>query len=492
MATLLYVRTSNGGTGAAVQLKDLGIIIPTGTSWTLLSASDVDEALGSPGQFSARELRDSQDLFDAIRGGLLEWSKDGSTVETAASYVADYMLLEDLTDDSPTFNSLTVTNTLTTSGLLVNGNNHFDGGPNKHNASEIYVEGTYTNFTSPSDLETVLGGIDSALSASSNAFTSIVGDTGSASADSSADTLTFSGVAGIAVTVTDTSGNARVSVDGTNLLPRDGSRPMTGALDMGTNNITNVGTVDGRDVSADGAALDAHLDGGANKHDGSEIDVEGTYANIPGSPGDLETVISGINTKLGTIVTDHGDLTGLSDDDHTQYALLAGTSARNAVTGEFDFTGGDLRLPVDVSAPTGASGRVSIIDGILYTYDSTRAKWLSVERKMLWASKAGSAKNVYLRVGEVSTLQTGMRMPRDGTITALVVQTRDPETWTLEIRRNGVTTPIASLAISAATGAHDTAVNVDFTAGDIIQVYANTAGTTIRAPVAGLEIAWRA
>lgn len=39
----------------------------------------------------------------------------------------------------------------------------------------------------------------------------------------------------------------------------DGTRAMTGALDMGTNNITNVGTVDGRDVSVDGTTQDSHI-----------------------------------------------------------------------------------------------------------------------------------------------------------------------------------------------------------------------------------------
>lgn len=39
-------------------------------------------------------------------------------------------------------------------------------------------------------------------------------------------------------------------------LPRSGARAMTGALDMGAQAITNVGNVDGRDVSADGAKLD--------------------------------------------------------------------------------------------------------------------------------------------------------------------------------------------------------------------------------------------
>jgi len=39
----------------------------------------------------------------------------------------------------------------------------------------------------------------------------------------------------------------------------DGTRAMSGSLDMGANAVTNVGNVDGRDVSADGSTLDTHV-----------------------------------------------------------------------------------------------------------------------------------------------------------------------------------------------------------------------------------------
>jgi len=79
----------------------------------------------------------------------------------------------------------------------------------------------------------------------------------------------------------------------------NGIRAMAGGLDMGTNAITNVGNVDGRDVSADGSALDSHLNGGANKHDADEIDVEGVYTYI--GAGDLEAAVQDIDDELGTL-----------------------------------------------------------------------------------------------------------------------------------------------------------------------------------------------
>jgi hypothetical protein len=56
---------------------------------------------------------------------------------------------------------------------------------------------------------------------------------------------------------------------------------------------------------------------------------------------------------------DHGlALTGLSDDDHPQYALLSGNAARNPVSGTFDFGTGTLLLPAATSPAQTAEGSV--------------------------------------------------------------------------------------------------------------------------------------
>jgi hypothetical protein len=97
--SLLYVRTGNGGADGDFLIDDLGLNVSTGASWTLLAASSPPDADGNTGIFTAREIRDSADLYDAINGGDLEWSKDGSAQEDAADYVADFMLMQDFTDD---------------------------------------------------------------------------------------------------------------------------------------------------------------------------------------------------------------------------------------------------------------------------------------------------------------------------------------------------------------------------------------------------------
>jgi hypothetical protein len=77
----------------------LGITIPSGATWTPLLISSPSTPTGGSGLFTARQLRDSQDLYDAIQNGDLEWSKDGISVELNTSYVADVAYMSDLSDD---------------------------------------------------------------------------------------------------------------------------------------------------------------------------------------------------------------------------------------------------------------------------------------------------------------------------------------------------------------------------------------------------------
>lgn len=74
-----------------------------------------------------------------------------------------------------------------------------------------------------------------------------------------------------------------------------GSRPMGGNLNMGGYNITNPGTVDGRDVGIDGAALDAHIIDYNNPHQTSLANIgSGTLAQLNAkiSDADLPTLSS--------------------------------------------------------------------------------------------------------------------------------------------------------------------------------------------------------
>src|SRR3990167_5696924 len=98
------------------------------------------------------------------------------------------------------------------------------------------------------------------------------------------------------------------------------------------------------------------------------------------------------------------------------------------------------------------SDHLQIDNGILWVYDDTRGKWLSSFKSTFIAGEKGRVKNKYLVVVDGQTLNlAGFRLPRNATITALVAQTKDIETWTLHIRKNGALTNIASLIMSSAS-----------------------------------------
>jgi hypothetical protein len=60
----------------------------------------------------------------------------------------------------------------------------------------------------------------------------------------------------------------------------------------------------------------------------------------------------------GAVAADHGALTGLGDDDHAQYALLAGNAARNVFTGTLAAAAGEIILPTAAVPAQTAEGSV--------------------------------------------------------------------------------------------------------------------------------------
>lgn len=66
------------------------------------------------------------------------------------------------------------------------------------------------------------------------------------------------------------------------------------------------------------------------------IDEDNMASNLDTKVPTQQSVKAYVDAFAGTIITDHGGLTGLLDDDHTQYGLLAGRS------GGQDFSGGLL------------------------------------------------------------------------------------------------------------------------------------------------------
>ena len=152
-----------------------------------------------------------------------------------------------------------------------------------------------------------------------------------------------------------------------------------------------------------------------------------------------------------------------------------------------------LRIQPSTTTPTGTeSGQIFMgDDGILYAYDGSRTKWLSVDRTMVgWGVNNPVTTLAYMRqFNGAESNKNGWRMLRDGTITGITVQTENANTWTLEIRKNDGLIPIAILAIAATEGGQDDTMNIDFNQGDFLQAYCN--GIAVEYPETLIEIAWR-
>ncbi|CAL2105162.1 conserved hypothetical protein [Tenacibaculum sp. 190524A02b] len=152
-----------------------------------------------------------------------------------------------------------------------------------------------------------------------------------------------------------------------------------------------------------------------------------------------------------------------------------------------------LRLRPNTSTPTGTNNGEFFVanNGLLHAFDATRSKWLSVDRfNVFWGRNSNNTTNQYLRqINGAQSNNTGWRMIRNGTITAISVQGNINQTYTVEIRKNDTATVITSITVTNSQGNHDTTINIDFNEGDFLQCYLN--GTSIDYPQVMVEIAWR-
>jgi hypothetical protein len=137
------------------------------------------------------------------------------------------------------------------------------------------------------------------------------------------------------------------------------------------------------------------------------------------------------------------------------------------------------------------AGQLAVVNGLLYTYDDTRGKWLSVQRVMVAFGRRGNSNNQYMNHygGNIASSQSGLRMARNATIVSLAGQFSASSTSDLHVRKNDVAVDIATLSVAAAQGAHDNTIDVDLTAGDYLQSYID--GGASPDPMLIVEVAWR-
>ncbi len=151
-----------------------------------------------------------------------------------------------------------------------------------------------------------------------------------------------------------------------------------------------------------------------------------------------------------------------------------------------------LELTQQTAAPTSglAAGQIAFINGHLYNYDGTRAKWISVdEQRYDWADQAASGK--YLKVGSALGTEVGFKIPLNAVITKVTARTTGGNlTKEIQIRKNGLPASIKTFNLTAGeyTSTND---NINITAGDYIQAYVSGSGEAIHDPVVSVYLAWR-
>jgi hypothetical protein len=243
--------------------------------------------------------------------------------------------------------------------------------------------------------------------------------------------------------------------------------------------------------------FDDHLDGGAGKHTASQIDVESTtLTNITTAPGTVEAVITDIDTLL-TEALDNNTLDGAYDEGGPGAGKTINADSGAVVINSGVSTTAPLEITPKAALPTGglADGQIAVSGGIMFIYDGTRAKWLSVQRQFLVFGRKGKSQNQYLNfgAGTLASNNSGYRLARNATIVSMTAQVDDNTTSTVDVyvRKNDATANIATLTIgNGAIGASAVSTSVDILADEYLQGFiANTA--TCEDPMFVIEIAYR-
>lgn len=231
-----------------------------------------------------------------------------------------------------------------------------------------------------------------------------------------------------------------------------------------------------------------------------------TVANISGSGGDgywegngndIYNNNSG-SVGIGTISPDGYALLDLFSNDQGVLLPRLTTAQRDAIGTPTDglvlFNSDTNRINIfdgyqgfwvssgqpitsDLPPPSPHPGElwVSLSDYENYLYDSGRNKWLSSRSITLEAGrKSTKASNIYLYGSDgVTTLKSKLVLPFNCTLISISAYANNAANWTAEVRISESLVPGASLSVSGKSFA-DT--NVDFSAGDELEVYLNGNG----------------
>lgn len=159
---------------------------------------------------------------------------------------------------------------------------------------------------------------------------------------------------------------------------------------------------------------------------------------------DGATVIGPLGTG-GAGTSDHGALTGLADDDHTQYLLVSGSRAMTGALamGNQDINNAKVIRVYETSAPgTPSSGY-----GAIYAKSSDNLLYYKTDGGVEYNLTSGGGSVDYIHIEEQQTSGT-----QGGTFTASAWQTR---TLNTEVTDTGSHASVASNQITLAAGTYE-------------------------------------
>lgn len=147
------------------------------------------------------------------------------------------------------------------------------------------------------------------------------------------------------------------------------------------------------------------------------------------------------------------------------------------------------------ATPAGtATGQLAVIGDQLYMYDAVRVKWLTISATPLTWSKNGNADDENLRFGgDVANNNSGAAMPYNGTIVFISARASGGlATKGFEVRVKSGTITLSTTSFNlVGSNFTNTTYNVNFNAGDYINVYAVAAGAAVADPAVTVWVKWR-
>lgn len=206
----------------------------------------------------------------------------------------------------------------------------------------------------------------------------------------------------------------------------DGTVPMAADLDLGGNDVINVATVDGRDVSADGAALDAHLVA-ANPHSidlQDVVDAQGG-TTVTGAPSIEPAAGQSLGSALSPWVTANADKlvvtangsasqcairrstdidTGIYFDDATEMMSLVSSGGESSAGATVRLMPGEVRIAIASHNAVLSSLGLSVATTLRPDTDSSRDIGTSAVR---WANVYGDVVNVGAGTGVAPSVVVG-------------------------------------------------------------------------------------